>query len=309
MENFIDSKTSLEYWKSLKPVKSYRQKRFFFRCYRCGCDRSLMLKSINSFPILCRNCRTSDIINSEEVREKTRKTNLMKFGVEYNSKTVEWHNKVRNRLLERYGVEHQSQIDAVKRKIHDTNVRRYGGIGFASNELKEKQISTMIDRYGVYHNMLSEQLKKKCFNSIYENNDGIGMASAKIAAKVEDTIKSSIGKEILIGGEKAEKVAFSKIKFDDKLFDSRPELELYILLKYLNVNFEYHPAGIKYLFDGKEHIYYPDFLIENRYVEIKGRHFFDESGNFICPYDRNKDLQYKAKWDCMMSNKVIIITV
>ncbi len=29
MENFIDSKTSLEYWKSLKPVKSYRQKRFF----------------------------------------------------------------------------------------------------------------------------------------------------------------------------------------------------------------------------------------------------------------------------------------
>ncbi len=267
-----------------------------------------MLKSIKSFPILCRNCRDSDIVNSKEVREKTRKTNLMKFGAENNSKTVEWHNKVRNPLLEKYGVEHQSQIEEVKRKIHDTNIRRYGGIGFASSDLKSKQEDTMLSMYGVRHNMLSDELKKKCLDSIASANGGIGNSSKKTFEKHKKTMLERYGVEHSMQSNYILRNAKKKYKYDNLQFDSKSEIRLYKYLLKNKIDFIYHPdVKITYKLNGKIHRYFPDFMINGRLIEVKEKHLLDESLHLKPFYNSDSWDKCFAKQKCMEDNNVIMI--
>ena len=37
-----------------------------------------------------------------------------------------------------------------------------------------------------------------------------------------------------------------------------------------NITFERNREGFEYIFEGEKHKYYPDFIIENEYYEIKG---------------------------------------
>lgn len=48
------------------------------------------------------------------------------------------------------------------------------------------------------------------------------------------------------------------------MFDSAPEIAYYIWLTDHNIDFEYHPMNknMKFLIDGKEYYYEPDFLIK-----------------------------------------------
>lgn len=79
-------------------------------------------------------------------------------------------------------------------------------------------------------------------------------------------------------------------------FDSIYEIAYYIWLKDHNTAFEYEPiVKFKYVYDGKEHWYMPDFLVDGHYVEIKGDHFFKEDGTMQNPYDHRQDDLYEAK--------------
>jgi hypothetical protein len=58
-------------------------------------------------------------------------------------------------------------------------------------------------------------------------------------------------------------------------------------------------------------LYYPDFIVNGKYVEIKGLQFFenkDPNGKLINPYDRSEDGKYEAKQQCMKNNNVEVIT-
>ena len=91
-------------------------------------------------------------------------------------------------------------------------------------------------------------------------------------------------------------------------FDSKPELAYYIWLKDNNIKFEYQPnVSFEYEYAGEKHIYEPDFIVENIYIEIKGDHFFKEDGTMCNPYDHSQDKLYEAKHQCMLSNNVKII--
>lgn len=66
-----------------------------------------------------------------------------------------------------------------------------------------------------------------------------------------------------------------------------------------------------YVYNGKTYLYYPDFKVDNKIIEIKGLQFFENknpNGKFINPYDRNQDSKYEAKYKCMLENDVEIIT-
>ena len=108
-----------------------------------------------------------------------------------------------------------------------------------------------------------------------------------------------------------------KFIYDNKLFGSSWELSLYIWLKDNNIIFEYQPnVNIWYEFEGKRHKYEPDFMINEKIIEIKGNHFFDKEGKMICPYRKkswsdeqylNKCMQYEAKHQCMLQNNIQIL--
>lgn len=82
--------------------------------------------------------------------------------------------------------------------------------------------------------------------------------------------------------------------YDNKKFDSSWELCYYIWLKDHDISFTYPCKDtIAYECDGKQHLYFPDFIVEGRYVEIKGKQFLDESKHLANPF-KNVDEELKV---------------
>ena len=103
----------------------------------------------------------------------------------------------------------------------------------------------------------------------------------------------------------------------DMTFDSLPEIAFYIWLTDMKKKFQYRPnVHFNYECNGHTYTYFPDFLVEDQLVEIKGDHFFNEDGTMKCPfrYPDSTDEQYKlicekyeAKHQCMLKNNVKIL--
>ena len=110
------------------------------------------------------------------------------------------------------------------------------------------------------------------------------------------------------------KLKKSRIEYENIFFDSNWEVIIYKYCKENNIPFTYHPkVTFKYKVENKSHTYHPDFIINEKYYEIKGNHFFenrDPSKKMICPYDRNNEYDKiaEAKHQCMIKNNIIILT-
>ena len=165
----------------------------------------------------------------------------------------------------------------------------------------EKQRQTMIKRYGVDNAAKSEKVKKKIRATSEERYGGIGYASPELKEKADITTIERYGSVFGSG----------KYKYDDKIFDSSWELYFYRFLQLRNINFEFHPSEpIEYyvLEEGKTRKYFPDFKVGKRLVEIKGGQFFDKETNEpICPFNRNDDVAFRAKFQKMTELKVYVI--
>ena len=72
------------------------------------------------------------------------------------------------------------------------------------------------------------------------------------------------------------KKAKRKYTYNGLMFDSKYEIIFYKYLEANNIMFEYHPnICFEYVYDGKTHVYYPDFLVNGELIEIKGLQFFE----------------------------------
>jgi hypothetical protein len=72
-----------------------------------------------------------------------------------------------------------------------------------------------------------------------------------------------------------------------------------------NIPIEREPCSFTYIFNNKEHLYYPDFRYNGELIEIKGDMFFDKNDNIIDPYKRDNS-QLIEKYKCMLNHNVII---
>lgn len=153
--------------------------------------------------------------------------------------------------------------------MQDTNLRKYGNVCSLNGK---------------------EQIEKK--KQTWLNNFG------KTNPYQKDDIK-----------EKAKKNRLSKYLYDDKKFDSKFELAFYIYHKDKGHRIEREPKYFEYISKGKIRRYYPDFLLGNKYIELKGEHLIikdkrNEIIGFVNPFNGHKDFD---KLKCMMDNKVKLI--
>lgn len=109
----------------------------------------------------CKNCIPKKVRDSnlkvygventfqlEEIKEKSKKTQLEKYGMLY-SKTVERKEKIKETNLNKYGVENPMQSNIIKEKAKKTNLKKYGVENvFQSREIKEKIKNTISEKYG-----------------------------------------------------------------------------------------------------------------------------------------------------------------
>ena len=111
---------------------------------------------------------------TNEYLEKTIKTNLQKYGTEWRLKNKEEYSKQVNTNLEKYGVENVFQSEDIKEKIKKTNLEKYDKEYANQNEeVKFKIKETNLKKYGFENAAQSDIVKQKIKKSRVENNSWI----------------------------------------------------------------------------------------------------------------------------------------
>jgi hypothetical protein len=108
----------------------------------------------------------------ESIREKSRKTNLAKRGVEYAIASPEVRDKAKATVQARYGVDNVFQSKEIKEAIKITNMAKYGVERPAQNkEVQDKTTQTNIEKYGVKNTFqLVDKVKDGMLNKYgYDN--------------------------------------------------------------------------------------------------------------------------------------------
>lgn len=215
-----------------------------------------------------------------------RKCNMNKTYSENPEKLKIALDKRKKSCLETYGVENVAQNEQVKQKYKNTQIEKYGGVGgfsFAnekvqaashSPEANNKRIETCLKHFGTTHQMKNKEFCENLQKNLLEKYGTVGPVA--------------------------------RYKFLDILFDSSWEIAYFIWLSDNNKDFIYHP---KLFFeytgdDGELHKYYPDFLIEGKFYEIKGDQFFNEKNE---PYNQYKKEYWWEKYNALKDNNVTIL--
>lgn len=170
-----------------------------------------------------------------------------------------------------------------------------------SNALKNSATYYKIARSKERNEKLSKSLKKR-----YEDPEFRQAMLERTRAVVTPEYKERCRKNT------TECIKSGKMKlkycFGDEHFWSSYELYYALYLKINDISYIAQPEGFTYEFDGILRTYIPDFKVGDEYVEMKGKHFFDENGKMINPFDRTQDALYEAKHQCMIRNNVKIIS-
>lgn len=186
------------------------------------------------------------------------------------------NDKRQKTLKNKYGVTNNLHIKSVEQKIKD---------GWTEKSKKTKQL-----KYGAY---FSKEKIEKTNKTLIEKYGSLENAYKQRYEKIQNVFQSKYGTKYPLMF-----YSHKKYGFDDNLFDSSWELAYYIWLKDKGISFEYHTQKIEYIGDdGKNHIYFPDFIVNGKIVEIKGDHFFNEKGE---PFNKYTKRSWKAKYDLIL---------
>ena len=186
------------------------------------------------------------------------------------------NDKRQKTLKNKYGVTNNLHIKSVEQKIKD---------GWIEKSKKTRQL-----KYGAY---FSKEKIEKTNKALIEKYGSLENAYKQRYEKIQNVFQSKYGTKYPLMF-----YSHKKYGFDNNLFDSSWELAYYIWLKDKGISFEYHTQKIEYIGDdGKNHTYFPDFIVNGKIVEIKSDHFFNEKGE---PFNKYTKRSWKAKYDLIL---------
>lgn len=290
-------------------------------CQTCG--KPLPFKGISIG--YNRFCSNSCIRKNKDIIEKTKKTNLEKYGTEWQVASKSTRQKSIKTCMEHYGVPYNLQAKEIREQILNTCNKKYGGNApYCCEEVKTKgkatfkrhcedpnflkninikMKNTLLERYGNENYVNVDKCKETCLKKYGVENP---YQSEEIKEKIKQTMLERYGVENYSQTREFHKKRSRKYIYNDLTFDSSYELCFYKYCIDHHINIKQSTDVFNYEYAGIIHKYFPDFKINNTNIEIKGKHFF-EDGKMINPYDRSQDKLYEAKHQCMIKNNVKII--
>jgi len=239
------------------------------KCLLCGSKTTILKLKYNIF--CSKKCSMLYRIKhgyigfTEEVNRKSEETCLKKYGVKHIGYSKDVHKKTQNTCLKLYGNISGLGNKNIREKRKLTNIQKYGFPEiFMTKNFKEKSKQTCLKKYGVEY---------ACQNKIICEN--IQRKQHLSAFKLNQFRDTNIFYQ-----------ASYELDFLDKHYDRFPDIQ--------------RGPSIKYVFEGKNKVYHPDFFISslNLIIEIKNGHLAE----------KDKE-QIKAKQKATISNgyKYILI--
>lgn len=208
------------------------------QCDNCGKiierKRSLHSSTFKNFgEDLCQECAKSKRI------EKSKKTNLSKYGVEFPMQSEDIKQKARSTTLKNYGVEYSFQNPNVQEKAtKGFNDKKNNNNNFLI-ELNKKRIETNLKKYGVENVFQSEEIKEK---SKKTNLEKYGVEFITQSEEIREIIRKTCLERF--GVEHPLQNPEIMQKFINTMYDkgtiatSKPQKEIYNLCKKMYPNWE-----------------------------------------------------------------------
>ena len=219
-------------------------------CERKSCGNLVTWKRKgfnNQYKLYCStNCSNTD----EATKEKAKQTCLTKFGVENASQSETIKQKKVATCLSNHGVEHPSQSRRVRKKIIKAVRERYGVDNVSqSKEVLRAKKKTWIAKYGFDNPSKSPEIKRIIGRKVHST-----LARKKVV--------NSQGKQYILQGYEPQALKYIRRFFKYRHIHDQSSGKV--------PNFEY--------FDGRERLYFPDFLIQTGdyecIVEVKSTYTF-----------------------------------
>lgn len=238
---------------------------------------------------LCRSCSTKETYKKNtgslaRAAEKRKITCLKKYGVDNVAKDSVIKEKEAQTHFETYGVRHPLQREEVYKKAaekaHTPNA-------------KKNRINNSLKKYGETHHMKNKEFLKKF------QEDFLIKTGYDNPLHNPETIQKIIDKYGRIGAVKG-------YIYQNIHFDSSWELAYYIWLVDHKKQFVFHPNfPLEYKGDDdKIHLYFPDFLVEGVFYELKGTQFFNEANE---PFNMYTQKFWWEKYKALEAAKVVIL--
>lgn len=187
----------------IRKSKKDRMGRTFYRkvalCICDECGKQVEKRYVSTHPIdnltFCNRKCLGQSKKNGLLSEKTRKTLLRKYGVEYPSQSLEVKEKIRKNSLEKYGVTHHTKSKDFKEKERQRRVAKFGvEHHWMLDEVKQKRKETWLQNYGVDNPAAAEEIKEK-IKSTFQQNYGVDnpFAAEEIQGKIRDTLMTRYG--------------------------------------------------------------------------------------------------------------------
>ena len=125
-------------------------------------------------------------LQNQLCREKTKQTNLEKYGSEYYNNPE----KIKQTNLEKYGTEYPFGSDAIQATIKQTNLEKYGVTNPQQNQLcREKTKQTNLEKYGVDNPLKNEFIRHKIKQT---NLDRYGVEWFTVSTRFKELITNKL---------------------------------------------------------------------------------------------------------------------
>lgn len=156
-DKYINNRTKLEFCGKIASVCFTKFKDRYTRCNNFDCMQNRSkISNIKKYGV-------DNSFKNPEIKNKIQKTIKEKYGDKF-YEIIKDKSKKTN--MEKYGCEYSSQSQIVKNKVKDTNLKKYGTITPMQNpEIQNKIKQTIKKRYGVEwasQNKFRDKIKQEC---------------------------------------------------------------------------------------------------------------------------------------------------
>ena len=264
------------------------------KCDICSSEKWLSLCNYNV------NIKKHNIYCCSEKcsRGKAKKTMIELYGVDNYSQTDEHKERVKKTCIEKYNVPSYSQTDEYKEKTKKTCLEKYNVDCFSKTESHRQNISKKfkgVKKTELHKENFKKSIFKKYGSNSYLTSDefkirlkeeyGVSHTSQiqSIQKKGEDTCFKNYGVKHNAQNEemfKRTQLSGFKLKIHKETgLSYRGTFEKNFLDFCFSKNIQVKNAiSIRYLFENKEKVYFPDFYLneKNLIIEIKSNYYFEK---------------------------------
>lgn len=274
---------------------------------------------------------TVSLLSAEQkqvIVDKRTKTTYNHYGVQHFMSLPENRNNIKTYVRNKFGVDNPMEVEEFRQKISNTYKQKTDK---EKEAIKLARVKTLEDTYGVTNVSYLDTVKDKKHNSYVSLSDeekqqikdkraatNLKRYSVRyptqlqsVKDKTRQTCLKRHNVEYCSQSLKFHIYRRSMYKYDGLKFDSADELYYYIYMSETGHNITKCTDRLMYSDSaGNSHVYFPDFVVDGRIVEIKGSHFFDANGNLTNPFSNDPHIidVFNAKGECMKKHNVVVVS-